>query len=61
MRHTVCSIFIRYPTKHGRTAVIIEIGIDIRKGNTIGIEETFEQQIIFDRVDTRNSKTISHR
>ena len=58
MCHTVCSVFFRYPTQYFATTVIVEVGIDIGEGDTVRIQETFEQQVILNRVDLSDSQTV---
>ena len=38
------------------TAVLIKIDIDIGQGDTVGIQETLEQQVVLDRVDIGNTQ-----
>ena len=51
MSYTLSAIFIRYPAQYLATTVIIEVGIDIGEGDTVRIQETLEQEGVFDRVD----------
>ena len=60
MSHTFRTIFLRYPAKNFATSVIIKVGINIRQRDTVRIQETLEQQIVFNRVDLGNSQTISY-
>jgi len=60
MRHTFGPVFFRYPTEYFPAAVIVEVGIDIGEGNTVRIQETFEQQVIFDRVDAGDPQTVGN-
>ena len=60
MRHTFGSVFLRYPAEYFPAAVIVEVCIDIREGDTVGIQETLEQQIIFDRVDLGNPQAVGN-
>ena len=54
------TIFIRHPTKHITSPVIIKVNINIGQRNTVGIQKTLEQQIIFNRVNLRNLQAISY-
>ena len=58
VRHLVCAVLFGYPVEHLSTSVIIEVGIDIGQGDTVRIEETLEQKVVFDGVYLRNAKTI---
>ena len=60
MSHLVVAVFILHPFQHLAASVVVEVGIDIRKRNTVGVEETFEQQVVLDRVDLGDAKTIGH-
>src|SRR5574344_2771655 len=60
----MCTIFmpilIHYPTKHLSTTIIIKVGINIRKVDTVRIQETFKQQVIFQRVYLGYSQAIGY-
>ena len=58
MRHFFLTVLLRHPAKHFTTSVIIKVDIDIRQGDTVGIQETLKQQVIFNGVDFRNLQTI---
>ena len=60
MSHTFGSVFFRYPAKHFPTTVIVEVGIDIGEGNSVRIQETLEQQVVFDRVDTGDPQAVGN-
>ena len=60
MCHTFRTIFLRYPAKHFATSVIIKVGINIRQRDTVRIQETLKQQIVFNGVDFGNSQTIGY-
>ena len=53
-------IFIFNPLQHLTTAIIIKVGIYIRKGYTIRVQETLKQQIILDWVYLGDAQAISH-
>ena len=54
------TVFILYPFQHSSTSVIIEVGINIRQRDTVWIEETLKQQVVFQRVDLGDAQTVSH-
>ena len=58
MGHLLGAIFLRHIVEHLIAAVVIEVDVDIGKRDTVGVEETLEQQIVFDRVDLRDAETI---
>ena len=61
MRHLLLTIFLGYPVQHPATAVVVEIHINIRQRNTVGVQEAFEKQVVFNRVYLCDSQAISHR
>ena len=42
MGTVLMSVFVLHPLKHPASSVVVEIGIDIGQGDTVGIEETLE-------------------
>ena len=42
MRAILWPVFLHYPLQHLATAVVVEVGVYIRKVHTVWIEETFE-------------------
>ena len=61
MRHLFLTILIRHPIQDSSSTIVIEIDINIRQGNTVGIQETFEQQVIGNRVNLCDTQAIGHR
>ncbi len=60
MRTIVVPILILHPFEHAPAAVVIEVGINIGQRDTVGIEETLKQQVVFQGVDLGDTQTISH-
>ena len=60
MGHFLLTIFLCYPIQHTSTSVIVEVHIDIRQRDTVRIQETLKQQVVFNRVNLRNPQTIGH-
>ena len=60
MRHFFLTVLLRHPAKHFTTSVIIKVDIDIRQGDTVGIQETLKQQVIFNGVDFCNLQAIRY-
>ena len=54
------AVLVHDPLQHLTASVVIKVGVDIREVDTVGIEETFEQQVVFQRVNLRNSQTVGH-
>ena len=60
MRHLLLAILLRHPVEHTTTAIIIEVDIDIGQRDTVGIQETLEQQVILDGVNLRDAEAVCH-
>lgn len=54
------SILIHHPSQHLASTIVIEVGINIRQVDTVRIQETLKQQVIFQRVNLGNAQAISH-
>ena len=51
MGYTLVAVLLRDPVEHVRTPVIVEVHVDIRHGDTVGVEEALEEEVIADGVD----------
>ena len=60
MGDLLLAVLLCHPVKHTAAAVVIEVDIYIGQRNTVGIEETLEQQIVLYGVDLRNSETVGY-
>ena len=58
LRNTILTVFARHVVDDLRPAFIAEVDVDIRHADTLRIEKTFKDQIVFDRVDVRNRQTV---
>ena len=58
VRDVIFPVFLRNPFQHFPATDVVEIDIDIRHRNSVGIEKTFEQQIVFHRVNSRDSEAV---
>src|SRR5690606_30756858 len=58
--YLVFAIFIHYVVDHFLPAGIIEVGIDIRHTFSLRVQEPFEQQVVFDRINVSDADTIRH-
>ena len=56
----VAAVTFCKPAQHIRTTLVIEIHVDIRQGDTVRIEEPFEQQIVFERVYVGDAQAVGH-
>ena len=54
------TVLVLYPLQHAASAIVVEVGIDIGQRDTVGVQETLEQQIVLQRVNLRNAQTVGH-
>ena len=54
------SVLIHYPLQHLSATVVIEVGIDIRQRDTVGVKETLKQQVVLQRVDLGDTQAIGY-
>ena len=54
------AVLLRHPVEHATAAVVVEIDVDIGQRDTVGIQETLEQQVVGDRVDLRDPQAVGH-
>ena len=60
MGHVVGAIFLGHVLEHACAAVIVEVDVDIGEGDTVGVEKTLEQEVIFYGVDLGDTQTVGH-
>ena len=60
MCHFFLAVFLCNPVQYLSTAFVVEIHINIGQRNTVGIEETLEQQVVFERVEVGNPEAVRH-
>ena len=56
--HLLFSIFLCDIFQHSSATIIIEVDIDIRQRDTVGVKETLKQEVIFDRVYLCNTQAV---
>ena len=62
MSHPFFAVLFLYPTQNLTATVIVKVDVNIGHGDSIRIQKTLEQQVIFQRVDIGNTQTIgNHR
>ena len=49
------TVFVLNPFQHTTAAIVVEVGIDIGEGDTVGVEETLKQQVVLQGVDLRDT------
>ena len=60
MGHVVGTIFLGHVLEHACAAVIVEVDVDIGEGDTVGIEKTLEQKVVFYGVDLCDTQAVGH-
>ena len=54
------TVLVLDPLQHTAAAVVVEVGIDIGQRDTVGVQETLEQQVVLQRIDLRDAQTVGH-
>ena len=54
------AVFFGYVFEYLAAPVVIEIHVNIREGDTVGIKETFKQQVVFQRVNLCDAQAVGH-
>ena len=60
LRHLVTTVFLADIVEYAAAAVRIEIHVDIRQGDSLRIEEAFENQTVLDRVEFGDAHGVCH-
>ena len=60
LRDLACAIFFLHITDDLSAPRFAEVDIEIRHGNTVGVQEAFEQQTKLDRIKVRNGQHPRH-
>ena len=58
MSYLFLSVLLGYPVEYTPASVIIEVDVNIGQGDTVGVQESLEQQVIFYRVYARDSECV---
>ena len=57
-----CTIFVHHPSEHLASPVIVKVGINIRQRDSVWVQETLKQQVIFQWVYLSYAQAIgNHR
>ena len=59
--HIVSSIALRRVADHLVSISGVEVHVDVRHRDASGIQETFEQKVVFDRVEIGDPEGVGHR
>ncbi|EJX10287.1 hypothetical protein EVA_01565 [gut metagenome] len=60
MCHLLFSVFLGYPVQHSASPVVVEVDVDIREGDTVGVQKTLKKEVVFDGVNLGNAETVGH-
>ena len=60
MRAVLVAVLIHNPFQHLSASVVIKVGINIRQRDTVRVQETLKQKVVFHRVNLRDTETIGH-
>ena len=60
VRHLLLAVFLRHPVQDPSAAVVVEVDVNIGERNTVGVQETLEQQVVGDGVDLRDAEAVGH-
>ena len=60
VRHFLLAIFLDDPVEDFVAAFIVEVNVDIRKGDTVGVEETLKQQVVLQGIHIGDFQAVSH-
>ena len=58
--HLFLAVFFGHVAQDVGAAVVVEVYVDIGEGDSVGVEETLEQEVVAHRVDLRDSETVGH-
>ena len=53
-------VFVHHPLQHPFATIVIEVGINIREIDTVGVQETLKQQVVLQWVDSGDAQAICH-
>ena len=59
VRHATFTIFFGTIFNHLVATSILDVGINIRHGNTVWVQETLEKETVFHRVKLGNTQSVS--
>ena len=61
LRDAVAAVFLRHIVDHPVAPFHAEVDIEVRQGDTLGVEETFEQQVELQRIEIGDLQGIGHQ
>ena len=60
MRHMRLAVALRHPVDDLRAPHIVEVGVYIGQRDTVGVEETLEQQVVLQRVKVGDMQAVGY-
>ena len=60
MGHLLLAVTLCHIMEHISAAIIVEVDVDIRQRDTVGVKESFEKEIILYRVDLSDAEAVGH-
>ena len=60
VRHLFLAVFLCHPVQYALAAIIIEVHVNIGQRDTVGVEETLKQQVVFQRIQVCDFQAIGH-
>ena len=60
VRHLFGAVVLGDVAQHVGASVVVEVDVDIGQRDTVGIEETLEQQVVLDGVNLRDAQAVGH-
>ncbi len=58
VRDVVRAVLARDVVEDALAAGVVEVDVDIRHGDAVGVEEAFEQQVVLERIDVRDPERV---
>ena len=60
VRHFLLAVFLGDPVEDFVSSLIVEIDIYIGQGDTVGVEETLEQEVVLEGIDVGDFQAVGH-
>ncbi len=58
MRHMVGAVFARHVVEHLLAPGVVEVDVDIGHGDAVRVQETFEKEVVLERVDIGDAQSV---
>ena len=60
LAHRIAPVFLSHVVDHSVAAVHAEVDVEVGHGNPLGVEESFEQQVIGQRIEVSDLQHVGH-